>query len=230
MSNETIRNKFNDLVKNGKDIYTIQEIIDHFGKDSIFTLLFLITLPTSIPAPPQALGAETVLGGSLTILLSIQLIMGFNKPILPKFITSKQINLGKLKDNKYYKKTDKILLKMEYYFKKRYTFVFQNIIIKLVALLMIIPGFLMVIPLVFTNLFPSMAVTLISFAFLFKDGLMFMIASFFTLIIALIYLVFFKFIVKMGKRMMGKRRANKGQTMGKRRANKGQIKGKRIKG
>jgi len=208
MSNDTIRNKFSHLVKKGKGIYTIQEIIDYFDKDSIFALLFLVTLPTSIPAPPQALGAETVFGGSLTVLLSIQLIMGFDKPILPKFITSKKINLGQLKDNKYYKKADKLLLNLEYYFKKRYTFVFQNIIIKMVAALMIIPGVLMIIPLVFTNLFPSISVTLISFAFLFKDGLMLLVTSFFTFLVALVYLFFFKFIVRMGRKFMRSEKKN----------------------
>jgi hypothetical protein len=212
MSNETIRNKFNNLVKKGKDVYTIQEIIDYFGKDSIFSLLFLVTLPTSIPAPPQALGAETVFGGSLTVLLSMQLIMGFNKPILPKFITSKKINLGQLQNNKYYEKADKFLMKLESYFKKRYTFVFQNIIIKLVAALMIIPGVLMIIPLVFTNLFPSISVTLISFSFLFKDGLMLMVTSFFTFLVALFYLIFFKFIVRMGRKIMRRKKKNIAKT------------------
>lgn len=202
MSNYTFRNKINNLVEKGKNVYTVQEIIDYFDKDSIFALLFLITLPTSIPAPPQAFGAETVLGGSLTVLLSIQLIMGFNKPILPKFITSKKINLGQLKDNKYYKKADKLLVKLESYFKKRYTFVFQNIIIKIIAALMVIPGILMIIPVVFTNLFPSISITLISFAFLFKDGLMLIISSFLTVLVVLFYFIFFKFIVKMGKKFM----------------------------
>ena len=202
MSNDTIRNKFNYLVKNGKGVYTIQEIIDYFDKDSIFALLFLITLPTSIPAPPQAFGAETVFGGSFTVLLCIQLIMGFNKPILPNFITIKKINLGRFKNNKYYKKADKLLLKLESYFKKRYTFVFQNIIIKIIAAIMIIPGVLMIIPLVFTNLFPSISITLISFSFLFKDGLMLIITTFLTCLVALFYLIFFKFLVKMGRNFM----------------------------
>ena len=204
MKNGTIRNKLNYLINKEKGVYTIEEIIDFFDKDSIFALLFIITLPTSVIVIPHGFGAETMFGGSIVILLSIQLIMGFNKPILPKFVTNKKINLGALKNNKYYNKVDKLLLTLESYFKKRYTFVFHDLIVKIIAVLMIIPGVLMFIPLVFTNLFPSISITLISFAFLFKDGLMFLLASFFTFLVSLVYILFFNFIVKMGKKYADK--------------------------
>lgn len=205
----TFRNKFKDLVTKGKDIYTIQEIIDHFKEDSIFALLFLITFPTSIPAPPQAFGAETVFGGSVSLLLSIQLIMGFNKPILPNFITSKKINMGYLKNNKYYNKADALLVKLETVFKKRYTFMFNRFFIKIIALFIIPPAILMIIPLIFTNLFPSIAVTLIAFSFLLKDGLMMMVVFFLTILMSLVYIVFFNYIVKVGKRFIMRREKKK---------------------
>lgn len=202
----TFRNKFNNLVKNGSGVYTVQEIIDYFDKDSIFALLFLITFPTSIPAPPQAFGAETVFGGTITLLLSIQLIMGFDKPYLPEFITSKKINLGYLKNNKYYEKADSAMKKIESIFKKRYTFIFHPFFVKIIALIMMAPAVLMAIPFFFTNLFPSQAVTLISFAYLLKDGLMMIIASVLTVLMSLVYLIFFKKIVEWGKRWMKNRR------------------------
>ena len=199
---ETIRKKLNNLIKGGRGVYTVKEVIDYFDKDSIFALLFLITLPTSIPAPPHAFGVETVIGGGLTVLLCVQLILGFDKPILPNSITLKKINLGQLENNKYYKKMDKLLLKLEYYFKKRYTFVFQRLVIKIIAATMIIPGVLLLIPVIFTNLFPSISITLISFSFLFKDGLMLIITSFFSLLVSLFYLFFFKYIFRVGKKFM----------------------------
>ena len=97
---------------------------------------------------------------------------------------------------------DKLLLKLEYYFKKRYTFVFQRLVIKIIAATMIIPGVLMLIPVIFTNLFPSISITLISFSFLFKDGLMLIITSFFSLLVSLFYLLFFKYIFRVGKKFM----------------------------
>ena len=205
----TFRNKFNNLVKKGTGVYTVQEIIDYFDKDSIFALLFLITFPTSIPSPPQAMGAETVFGGTITLLLSIQLIAGFNKPYLPEFISSKKINLGYLKNNKYYEKADSVLKKMESIFKKRYTFVFHPIFIKIIAIIMIPPAILMAIPFFFTNLFPSQVVTLITFAYLLKDGLMMIVACVLTVIMSLVYLIFFKKIVKWGKEWVKNRRRKK---------------------
>jgi len=173
--------------------------------------LFLITFPTSIPSPPQALGAETVFGGTITFLLSIQLIMGFDKPYLPEFITSKKINLGYLKNNKYYEKANFGLKKIESIFKKRYTFIFHPIFVKIIAVIMIPPAILMAIPFFFTNLFPSQAVTLISFAYLLKDGLMMIIACVLTVLMSLVYLIFFKKIVEWGKRWMKKRRGRRGR-------------------
>ena len=85
----TLRYKIHKLVHKGKDTYTIQELIDYFKEDSIFAILFIITFITSIPAPPQAFGAETVFGGTITFLLSLQLILGVKKPILPDFIKHK---------------------------------------------------------------------------------------------------------------------------------------------
>ena len=53
MKNGTIRNKLNYLINKEKGVYTIEEIIDFFDKDSIFALLFIITLPTSVIVIPS---------------------------------------------------------------------------------------------------------------------------------------------------------------------------------
>ena len=117
--------------------------------------------------------------------------------------------MGYLKDNKYYKKADALLANLETIFKKRYTFMFNQFFIKIIALFIIPPAILMIIPLIFTNLFPSMAVTLIAFSFLLKDGLMMIITCFLTLIMTLIYIVFFKYIVKIGKYLITRKKKSK---------------------
>ena len=74
---------------------------------------------------------------------------------------------------------------------------------------MIPPAILMAIPFFFTNLFPSQVVTLITFAYLLKDGLMMIVACVLTVIMSLVYLIFFKKIVKWGKEWVKNRRRKK---------------------
>ena len=216
----TFRNKMNSLLNKaneltGKQEYSIKEIVDHFGEDSIFALIFLITFPTSIPMPPTGLGIETVFGGTATLILSLHIIFDKKKISLPDFIMKKKINLAKIRNSRHYERADHAMMKIESLFKKRYTFIFHNIFLKFIAVVMIFPAILMIIPVVFTNLLPSIAITLISFAFLLKDGLMMIVLLGLTILMSLTYAFFFKLIIKWGKAfIMRRRKAKKGGAKG----------------
>ena len=86
---------------------------------------------------------------------------------------------------------------------------FNQFFIKIIALFIIPPAILMIIPLIFTNLFPSMAVTFIAFSFLLKDGLMMIITCFLIVIMTLVYVIFFNYIVKLGKHFIMRREKTK---------------------
>ena len=192
----SIREKIHYLVESNQDTYTIGEIIDTFGKDGFFALLFIISFPTSIPTPSYALGTSTMIGGSLCILLAIQLLLGFEKPYIPKFIRKLKVDVSYLRGD-IYLKTDKILRQIESNSTPRFEFLFNFISLRLIALFIIIPaGFLMLIPLIFTNLIPSMIVTLVSLTFLIKDGLYLFLSCFISVIIILLYFCAFKLLVQ----------------------------------
>ena len=118
----------------------------------------------------------------------------------------KKINLAKIRNSRHYERADYAMMRIETLFKKRYTFIFHNVFLKIIALIMLFPAILMIMPIVFTNLFPSIAVTLISFAFLLKDGLMMIILLGLTILMSITYVLFFKLIIKWGKAFIKRRR------------------------
>ena len=86
----TFRNKINNILKRKKNSFTVREIIDYFKQDGIFAILFIITLPTSIPTPAHAFGSSTMIGGVITLLLSFQILLGYDTAYLPEFILKKK--------------------------------------------------------------------------------------------------------------------------------------------
>lgn len=184
---KTLLDKLNEIIYGKKLTYTLEEFTNIFEEDIIILLIFLVTFPTSIPAPPYAGGFGTVPSGFITFLLAINLLINKKHLYLPDFIKRKKINTYFLKKNKWV--VDKMHA-ISKYIKKRYTFVFQEIGTKFIAILFLANAILMMIPVFFTNLFPSLSCTVLSFLYLFKDGLLFLIAY----ILSVIMLVFYKFI------------------------------------
>lgn len=184
---KTLLDKLNEIIYGKKLTYTLEELTNIFEEDIIILLIFLVTFPTSIPAPPYGGGFGTLPGGFITFFLALNLLINKNHLYLPDFIKHKKINTYFLKKNKWV--VDKMHA-ISKYIKKRYTFVFQEIGTKFIAVLFLANAILMMIPVFFTNLFPSFSCTLLSFLYLFKDGLLFLIAY----ILSVIMLVFYKFI------------------------------------
>lgn len=193
----TIREKLHYLIEDDQDEFTVGEIIDRFGQDGFFALLFIISFPTSIPTPAYGLGSSTMIGGFLSIILSIQLILGLDKPYFPEFIRKLKVDVSYLRGDMYLK-FDKILREIESKSIPRYTFLFNFISLRLIALFIIIPsGILMMIPLVFTNLLPSMIVTFVSLSYLIQDGLYLLLSCFVSLGFILFYFFAFKFLIQL---------------------------------
>ena len=187
---KTIREKILELRNKKQNKYSIKQLIDYFGSDSHWAVIFIINLPMAIPAPPYAAGFSTVPTGTLTLALSIQILLGYKKIELPTTLEKKIINISLLKSENY-KKVDNALVWLEKYLKKRKTDVFNVVFDKILAVTIIPPSLLMMLPIIFTNWLPCVVVTLISFVYLFKDGLSIFIAVFFAWLVTLFYAVLF---------------------------------------
>ncbi len=187
---KTIREKILELRNKKQNKYSVKQLIDYFGSDSHWAVIFIINLPMAIPAPPYAAGFSTVPTGTLTLILSIQILLGYKKVELPTTLEKKNIDISLLKSENY-KKVNDALIWLEKYLKKRKTDIFSPFFEKILAVTIIPPSLLMMLPIIFTNWLPCVTVTLISFVYLFKDGLSIFIAVVFTWLITLFYIVLF---------------------------------------
>lgn len=188
--------KINDLRKTQKKKWTVQELLDFFEEDGIFTLIFLISFPTSIPSPAWGLGFSTFIGGVIILILSFQLIFGFKKAVLPTFITKQKIDVSFMQSDKF----DKIynfLLRLKEYTRSRFKWALMAR--PIIGAFLIPQAILMMIPIPFTNWIPSVIATCVSFSYLFGDGLYLLIflgVSVFTNIMYIYILIFVKNFIK----------------------------------
>ena len=190
---KTISSKIKNILLNDNNKYlTIGNIIKSFEKDSFFIILFFSTFITSIPSPSYGFGTSTMLGGIISLLVSIQLLFNFKKLYLPKFILKKKIKLKKIKKKE--KIINKILDTFELLLKKNNESLLTFFFVKISTLLIIFNSILMILPLILTNWLPSTTITLLSISYLFKDGRFFLFSLFFSLFVSIAYITIFRLI------------------------------------
>ena len=187
--------KLKDLVKNEKNKYTIDELLDHFGTGSIVVALVLATIITSIPLPPWGGGFETIPGGGLSILLALQGLLGFEKLYLPKFLKNIEVNVKIVKESEYTEKTLNFIDK--HVEQNRYDWAFNGILEKVMYLLVIPNALLMMVPIVFTNGPPSQCITLMALAWLLSDGFYFLLMLGISAFVFVAYIILFFVFAKL---------------------------------
>jgi hypothetical protein len=187
---KTIREKILELRNKKQNKYSVKQLIDYFGSDSHWAVIFIVNLPMTIPAPPYAGGFSTLPTGTLALILSIQILLGYKKVELPATLEKINIDISLLKSENY-KKVNDTLIWLEKYLKKRKTDIFSAFFEKVLAITIIPPSLLMMLPIIFTNWLPCVSVTLISFVYLFKDGLSIFIAVVFAWLVTFFYIILF---------------------------------------
>lgn len=188
---ETLR----EIKKNNKSI-KIKDFIQTIGNEAFFHILFLSTILTSIPAPAWGFGTSTIPGGIITLILAIQIILDYQYVVLPDFIGNIEIKTKYFKE-KYLKKMESLTNTLKNYSTKRFSEIFNfNHSNKITGVVLILQAILMLIPIIFTNLFPSLIVTSISYSYLVKDGLLLIIFWAFGVIGFFMYMFFFKYIIR----------------------------------
>jgi hypothetical protein len=198
-----IISKIDQLKK--KDIYTFEDIIQHFKNYGLFTLLFLLSFLSLFPTPLSPLspllfpfGIESIPFGILIIIISIYLLVGVKKIYVPKFIRNRKINVSFLKKPTY-NKIKHYLKKIRLIFKPRLTWLFTRFSNNIIGILFIPLATIMIIPIVFTNLLPGICITLISMAVLFNDGLLLIIFMITGILVFLLYYKLLKRLVQLFK-------------------------------
>lgn len=130
----------------------------------ILMIIFSLPLSVPIPVPP---GYTTILSIPL-ILFSLQLLLGFHSPWMPRWLERKSFKRSTLA--LVVKKTLPALKKIEKFMKPRMSFIFYGPGEKILAFVMLLCALSIALPLPLTNFIPAIGTTLISLGIMSKDG------------------------------------------------------------
>ncbi|MFN7038482.1 MAG: exopolysaccharide biosynthesis protein, partial [Alphaproteobacteria bacterium] len=150
MHNKTI--KISELLanfteNNYKDEISIAEIINILSDRSFGLLMIFFALPGLIPIP----GISTLAGIPL-IFFSLQLILAFNKPWLPKLITQKKIKFENL--TRVINKALPYFIKIEFFLKERGALTHGKLGERLVGIFALAFSITLTLPILFGNALP----------------------------------------------------------------------------
>ena len=178
--------KFKELVNDkSKEVYTVEELLDYFGESTILVGLIISTVITSIPVPPWGGGFETIPGGILSIIFAIQGILGLEHLYLPNWMMKIEIDVTLLTGSEYVHSTIEFMDK--HIVPDREKWIMNRTTGILMYVLVIANALLMMIPIIFTNSFPSLTITLMAFTRLLGDGLYFMFSLGFACFVFIFY-------------------------------------------
>ena len=158
-----INDIYNKNVEDNIKIGTLLKSIDS-GGFALLNLIFSIIL--MIPLPPPI----AIIAGRIVMFLSFQMIIGMKEVWLPKFITEKSIKRTTL--TVIVEKSTIYLYKLERFTRRRFTFVSNPITERIIGAFIFFLAGITLTPIVFANTIPGLAIILISFGMINKDGLM----------------------------------------------------------
>ncbi|MBF2008816.1 MAG: exopolysaccharide biosynthesis protein [Chlorogloeopsis fritschii C42_A2020_084] len=148
----------------GERIY-LRDLLNEMSNRAFAPLIFICALPEALPLPVA--GVSAIIGIPLMI-ISGQLMLGFSKPWLPKWIANRSL---KRKDfEKIIKKILHYLQKCERVIRPRWRFVTSPLAQRLLGLLFLVLAFVIALPIPFGNLPPAVAIAIISLGIIEQDG------------------------------------------------------------
>jgi hypothetical protein len=153
-----------DIAEHGEPRISIAELMHKFGGRAIGALLFIFGLACTLPLPP---GATTIFGFPL-LLLGPQLIIGGGVPWLPERVKSRTISTADLK--KALPRVIPWLQKVEAVSKPRLIFLFNPVGERLIGVVCTALAFVLILPIPLGNILPALAVAVLSFSLIQRDG------------------------------------------------------------
>ncbi|CAN5860097.1 exopolysaccharide biosynthesis protein [soil metagenome] len=145
---------------------SLGEIIDTFGRRAFGALLFVLAIPNLLPLPP---GSSTILGAPL-LLISPQMVIGFDTLWLPKFIDDRQLNRADLA--RVFDRLLPWLERIEQVSRPRLMFMFGPVGDRLIGLVCTLLSFVLILPIPLGNLLPALTIAVLAFSMVQRDGLL----------------------------------------------------------
>jgi hypothetical protein len=154
-----------DIVEHGEPRISIEDLMKKFGGRAIGALLFVFGLACTLPLPP---GATTIFGIPL-LLLAPQLVIGAGVPWLPEGVKRRTLSTADLRSA--LPKVIPWLQKVEAISRPRLVVLFNPIGERLIGLVCTALAFVLILPIPLGNILPALAVSVLAFSLIQRDGL-----------------------------------------------------------
>ncbi|MES2342732.1 MAG: exopolysaccharide biosynthesis protein [Pseudomonadota bacterium] len=154
------------LGRESAETVTLGEIIDTFGRRAFGALMFVLALPNLLPLPP---GSTTVLGAPL-LLISPQMVIGFQTLWLPRFIDDRRMSRSDLARG--FEKLLPWLERIEQVSRPRLVFMFGPVGDRLIGLVCTLLSFVLILPIPLGNVLPALTIAVLAFSMVQRDGLL----------------------------------------------------------
>ena len=145
---------------------SLADLLDGLGERAFGALLLLLAIPNSLPLPSPP-GFSTLFGIPMA-LLAAQMVMGYNRPRLPQFVTkrsfARQDLLAMLTRARPY------MAKVERHLRPRLPSLTGRASERPIGLLILLLAIVLALPIVFGNFLPGFAILLLSLGLVEEDG------------------------------------------------------------
>jgi hypothetical protein len=164
--NETVAEMLRDLTEGGEGQVTGQTLVDHLGRKGFGPMLLALGVPMLAPLPP---GVPIVFALPLLI-VCLQMVVGRQTLWLPRWLSKRGIEREKLA--KLVNKVTPAVAKVEKHLKPRLSFLVEGLGERALGVVCTVVAVVLVLPVPFANLVPSLAITAFGLALARKDGLL----------------------------------------------------------
>ncbi|SDP48112.1 Uncharacterized conserved protein [Phyllobacterium sp. YR620] len=147
------------------DRISLEDILSALSERSFGALLILFSALNLVPLPP---GTSTIFGIPL-VLLSIQMLIGFENPWFPAFIRRKSMRIETYRA--FIGRIQPILLRFEKLARPRYWLVPQIIVERVVSIVALAMSLIVILPFPLINQMPALSIVLLSIGLGEQDGL-----------------------------------------------------------
>lgn len=155
------------LVEIGADPATrisFDDILDALSERSFGALMILFAALNLVPLPP---GSSTIFGIPL-VLLSIQMLLGFEKPWFPAFMRRKSMQVETYR--RFIARLEPMLVRFEKLARPRYWFVPQMIVERVVSIVALLMSLIVILPVPLINQLPALSIVLLAIGLGEQDG------------------------------------------------------------
>ncbi|MDR6631270.1 hypothetical protein J2X72_000041 [Phyllobacterium sp. 1468] len=143
---------------------SFDDILDALSERSFGALMILFAALNLVPLPP---GTSTIFGIPL-VLLSIQMLLGFEQPWFPAFMRRKSMHVETYR--RFIARLEPMLVRFEKLARPRYWFVPQMLVERVVSIVALLMSLIVILPVPLINQLPALSIVLLAIGLGEQDG------------------------------------------------------------